>query len=156
MERRLDDLMRFVNVIRDEYGAKYGWVHETREYFLNGLNRKWDFSFCVEESRSERIALLSLTSVYSEVLHTHCVYAGKAYRSLGLGKFQQIKVCQTGLDAGFARIEGYWPKNNNGSLIFALRMGWQVQDLRKKGTQLLLVADLEHTRDEAYRQVLAE
>jgi hypothetical protein len=147
MERRLDDMVRFVNAVREEYSAKYGWGPETREYFLNGLNRKWDFSFCVEELDSEKIALVSFTSVYGDMLHAHFAYAGKAYRSLD---------CQAGLDAGFSKIEGYWPKNNNGSLIFALRMGWHIEDLRKGGTQLLLVGDLAYTRDQAYRQILTE
>jgi len=156
MTARLDDIMDLVNGTREEYARSYEWKSEPREYFLNGLKRKWDFSFAVELISAGTICFVSLSSVYEDILHIHCAYASEKYRGANLGKLLNIKLCQTGLDGGFSRIEGYWPKKNSGSLILFLRMGWQIEDLRKEGTQLLLIADLTRSRDLTYRLVLKE
>jgi len=156
MTARLDDIMGLVNGTREEYARSYGWKSEPREYFLNGLKRKWDFSFAVEAISTGTICFVSLSSVYGDILHMHCAYAAEKYRGANLGKLLNIKLCQTGIDAGFSLIEGYWPKQNNGSIILFLRMGWQIDDLRKEGTQLFLVADLGKSRDQTYQLILKE
>jgi hypothetical protein len=156
MIARLDDIMSLVNGTRTEYASSYGWNVEPREYFLNGLDRKWDFSFAVEAISTGTLCFVSLSSVYGDILHIHCAYAAGKYRGASLGKLLNIKLCQAGLDAGFSRIEGYWPKQNNGSIILFLRMGWHIEDLRKQGTQLLLVADLMKARNQTYHLLVKE
>ena len=153
---RLDEIMHFVNSIRVEYGERYGWKPEPREYFLNGLDRKWEFSYLIEEAATRKIAFIGLCSVYDNVLHLHCAYAAVDQRGMGLGRYYNLKTCQTGIEKGFSDIEGYWPKHNNGSLILFLKMGYQIEDLRKSGTQLLLSANLAKSRDKTLAIILGK
>lgn len=156
MVSRLDEVMDFVNSIRGEYGNAYGWKPEPREYFLNGLNRKWEFSYLIEEISSKKISFVGLCSVYDNLLHLHCAYAARGQRRIGLGRFFNLKVCQVGIDKGFSEIEGFWPKHNSGSLILFLRMGYQIEDLRKAGTQLLLSANLAASRERTIQMILSD
>lgn len=148
MMNRLDDFMNFVNGIRLEYKNLYGWNTETREYFLNGLVDKWKYSFTVLNQKDE-ICFLNFSSVYGDIIHNHCTYARKETRSFNFAKYHIVKLCQTGLDNGFTHQEGYWPKNNNGSIILFLKMGWDIQSIRND-KELFMKADLVKVRNMTY------
>lgn len=148
MQNRLDDFMNFVNGIRLEYKNLYGWNAETPEYFLNGLIDKWKYSFTIL-NRKDEICFLNFSSVYRDILHTHCSYAGKQTRNLNFAKLHMIKIAQTGLDNGYKQQSGYWPKNNNGSIILYLKMGWEIQSIRND-KELFMKADLVKVRNMTY------
>jgi len=154
MRLRLRDVMQFVNGIRSEYSDQYGWQPENEAYFLNGLDRKWDFSFAIEEISSRRICALNISSVYGDIIHNHCTYVDNKHRGQGFAKFYALKECQMGLDAGFTCQEAYFPINNNGSIILHLKMGWKIKEIRKNGTQLFMIADLREVRDKTYYMLL--
>jgi len=122
MLERLDDFMNFVNNIRLECKNLYGWETETREYFLKDMVDKWKYSHVITD-KDDCVAFINFSSVYGNRLHTHCFYAGKNTRNLNLAKLHMIKLAQTGLENGYTKQGGYWPKNNNGSIILYLRMG---------------------------------
>ena len=148
MQKRLTDFMNFVNGIRTEYNSLYGWVSESKEYFLNGLNDKWKYSFAIVNERDE-LCFVNFSSVYGTIIHNHCTYAGKNTRGFNFAKLHIIKLCQTGLDNGFTAQEGFWPKNNNGSIILFLKMGWEIQTIRNN-KELFMTADLEKVRNKTY------
>ena len=148
MEQKLDLFMSFVNSIRKEYHNLYGWTEESKEYFLNGLNDKWKYSFVIT-NKEDAISFVNFSSVYGDIIHNHCTYAGKNTRGLNFAKLHIIKLCQTGLDNGFTHQEGYWPKNNNGSIILFLKMGWEIQTIRNN-KELFMTADLEKVRNKTY------
>lgn len=150
MNHRLPEIMNFVNIIREEHGAVYGWQAESKAYFTNGLNRKWDFSFAIERINTRELCFISFSSVYGDNIHIHCSYANAKYRNMGLAKLHMIKLCQTAIDAGFTHLEGYWPKHNNGSIILHLRMGWQIEDLRKEGNHLFIIGVSLKVRNQVY------
>ncbi len=152
MDKRIDDIMVFVNGIRTEYKEQYGWKEEPREYFLNGLKDKWKYSFIVL-NQNDGICFINFSSVYDKVIHNHCTYAGKETRSFNFAKLHIIKLCQTGLDNGFTHQEGFWPKNNNRSIILFLKMGWEIQSLRNN-KELFMIADLEKVRNQTYELVI--
>lgn len=154
MNRRLPDIMRFVNSILVEYSAVYGWKPESEAYFLNGLDRKWDFSFAIEQIADHEICFVNFSSVYGNSIHYHGTYAASKHRGQGFAKYHMIKLCQVGIDAGFVHQEGYWPKHNNGSISLHLKMGWKIEEIRKQGTQLFLIANLEEVRDRVYEMVI--
>jgi len=153
MESRTDDFMNFVNSIRKEYSAAYGWSEESREYFLNPLNDKFKFSFTVMNENDE-ICFVNFSSVYDKIIHNHCTYARKDTRSFNFAKLHIIKLCQAGIDAGFTHQEGFWPKTNNGSIILFMRMGWQIDSIRNN-KELFMIADLEKVRNQTYSLVKA-
>ncbi len=153
MEARTDDFMNFVNGIRTEHNELYGWGAEPRDYFLNGLTDKWKFSFTVMNEKDE-LCFVNFSSVYGDIIHNHCTYARKDTRSYNFAKLHIIKLCQTGLDNGFTHQEGFWPKNNNGSIILFLRMGWEIDSIRNN-KELFMIADLEKVRNRTYELVLA-
>ena len=153
MEKRVDDFMSFVNGIRLEHKDIYGWGAESKEYFLNGLTDKWKYSFTIMSSKNE-LCFVNFSSVYGDILHNHCTYARKDTRNFNFAKLHIIKLCQTGLDNGFTHQEGFWPKNNNGSIILFLRMGWQIDSIRNN-KELFMIADLEKVRNRTYELILA-
>ena len=148
MNARLNEIMGFVNNIRREYKNLYRWNEEPRDYFLNGLVDKWKFSFTIINDKEE-ICFLNFSSVYTNIIHNHCTYARKDTRNFNFAKYHMIKLCQTAIDNGFPYQEGYWPKNNNGSIILFLKMGWEIQSIRKD-TELFMKADNKRVRDRAY------
>jgi hypothetical protein len=148
LKTRLDDFMRFVNNIRLEYKDLYGWSGENREYFLNGLHDKWKYSYAILNAADE-ICFVNFTSVYGDILHTHCSYAKNSKRNFGFAKLHLIKLCQTGLESGFTHLEGFWPKNNNGSIILYLKMGMEIQSMRNN-KELLLMGNLVKVRNKTY------
>ncbi len=149
LKSRLDDIMAHVNGIRTEYAGLYGWKAESKEYFLNGLNDKWKYSFTILNDKAE-IRFLNFSSVYGDIIHNHCTYAHKDTRGLNFAKLHIIKLCQTGLDNGFTHQEGFWPKHNNGSIILFLKMGWKIEEIRNK-TDLFMIADLFDVRNSTYK-----
>ncbi len=153
MDSRVDDFMNFVNSIRTEYTSLYGWTGEKKEYFLNPLNNKWEYSFTILNSKNE-ICFVNFSSIYDNIIHNHCTYAGKQTRGLGFAKLHMVKLCQAGLDSGFTHQEGYWPMNNNRSIILFLNMGWQIENIRNE-KDLFMKADLQKVRDKTYELVLA-
>jgi hypothetical protein len=153
MDERIDDIMSYVNGIRTEYKDLYGWKTEPKEYFLNGLNDKWKYSFIILNQKNE-ICFLNFSSVYGDIIHNHCTYARKETRSFNFAKLHIIKLCQTGLDNGFTRQEGFWPKNNNRSIILFLKMGWEIQSIRND-KELFMIADLEKVRNQTYELVIS-
>jgi hypothetical protein len=153
MKKRTDDFMNFVNGIRVEYNNLYNWSAEPREYFLNGLVDKWKYSFTIL-NRKDEICFVNFSSVYGDIIHNHCTYARKDTRSFNFAKLHIIKLCQTGLDNGFGFQEGYWPKNNNGSIILFLKMGWQIESIRNN-EQLFMIADLQKVRNKTYELVIS-
>jgi hypothetical protein len=152
MDKRVDDIMKFVNGIRTEYKDLYEWGTESKEYFLNGLVDKWKYSFTILNAKDE-ICFLNFSSVYDKIIHNHCTYARKETRNYNFAKLQIIKLCQSGLDNGFTHQEGYWPKNNNRSIILFLKMGWEIQSIRNN-KDLLMIADLEKVRNQTYELII--
>jgi len=152
MHDRLKDFMDFVNGIRTEHSELYGWKAEPKEYFLNGLNDKWKYSFTITD-KDDKLCFVNFSSVYGNIIHNHCTYAKKETRSYNFAKLHIIKLCQTGLDNGFTHQEGFWPKNNNRSIILFLKMGWEIQSIRKD-TELFMIADLEKVRNQTYELIL--
>jgi len=146
---RILDCISFVNGILEEYQNTYNlWTPKPREWFLNPMIRKWEFSLVIEDLKNQ-IALFNFTSVYGELLHNHCTYVNRNLRGLGLAKLHMLKICQLGLDNGFKKYEGYWDKHNNGSLILHLKMGFMIESFRKN-EQLLLVGDLLDIRNKVF------
>lgn len=153
MDKRLDDFMKFVNDIRKEHEAVYGWKEEKKEYFLNALVDKWKFSFTVMNENDE-LCFVNFSSVYDKIIHNHCTYARKDTRRYNFAKLHIIKLCQTGLDEGYTHQEGYWPKTNNGSIILFMKMGWQIENIRNN-EELFMKADLEKVRNQTYGLVIS-
>src|SRR4030095_492479 len=152
MDKRADEFMNFVNGIRLEHKELYGWGTEPKEYFLNGLKDKFKYSFTILNSKDE-VCFLNFSSVYDKIIHNHCTYARKDTRKFNFAKLHIIKLCQTGLDNGFTHQEGFWPKNNNGSIILFLKMGWQIESIRNN-KELFMIADLEKVRNQTYKLVI--
>ena len=148
MLNRIEDIMDFVNSIRLEYRDQYDWQPEHREYFSRELIDKWKFSFAVV-NESNTFYLINFSSVYDNIIHNHCTYILKSKRNLDLAKIHMLELCQTGIDNGFTKQEGYFPKNNNGSIALHLKMGWEIISLRNN-KDLLMQADLETVRSRTY------
>lgn len=149
MEERIDEFMNLVNSIRREYRDVYRWTEETKEYFLNGLNEKWKYSYTIVNKNNE-LLFVNFASLYGDNMHVHCTYTRSDSRNLNLAKIHMVKLCQTGLDNGLIYQEGYFPKNNNGSIILYLRMGWEIQSIRNN-KDLFMLAKLENVRNRTYK-----
>ncbi|MFZ2322560.1 MAG: GNAT family N-acetyltransferase [Ignavibacteriaceae bacterium] len=150
MNNRLDECMNFVNNILNEYKESYNfWDLKTKEYFLNPLDRKWDYSFVIEDKTND-IAFIQFASIYENKIHRHLTLTKKNYRSLGLIKLHQIKLCQLGIDNGFKEQEAFCDLNNNGSLIVFLKMGFKITGIRKE-VQASISGDLKYIRDTTFR-----
>lgn len=150
MNKRLDECMDFVNNILNEYKESYNfWDLKTKEYFLNPLDRKFDYSFVIED-KFNNIAFIQFASVYGEKIHRHLTFTKKEYRNQGLIKLHQIKLCQWGIDNGFKEQEAFCDLNNNGSLIVFLKMGFKITGIRKE-IQAAISGDLKNIRDTTFR-----
>jgi hypothetical protein len=152
MKERLDDFLDFINSVLSEYSEMYKWKTVDREYLLNGLVDKWKYSFTVLNEKDE-ICFLNFSSVYGNIIHNHCTFASKNSRGKNFAKLHIIKLCQTGLDNGFTHQEGYWPKNNNRSIILFLKMGWEIHSIRDD-QELMMIADLRKVRNTTYELYL--
>jgi len=153
MNLRLKEIMEFVNGILTEYKDIYKlWSPKPKDWFLKPMNRKWKFSFIIEKNSGD-IGLFNFSSVYGNNLHNHCTYVNRIFRGIGLAKLHMIKLCQTGLDDGFKKYEGYWDKGNNRSIILHLKMGFKIETMRKN-EQLLLIGNLREIRDQTYKLYL--
>ena len=150
---RLGDLMQFVNGIIGEYSKEYEWTPVNDQFFLNPMVDKWKFSFVILNAKQE-ICFLNFSSVYGDIIHNHCTFARKDTRGLDFAKLHIIKLCQTGIDNGFTHQEGYWPKNNNRSIILFLKMGWQIKNIRND-KELFMTADLIKVRNQTYELVIS-
>jgi hypothetical protein len=148
MNERTDEFMSFVNEIRTEYGALYGWEMESKEYFLNPMNQKFKYSFAIVNKNNE-LCFVNFSSVYNKAIHYHFAYARKDKRGLNLSKLHFIKLCQICLESGYTQFEAYWPKNNSSSIILYLKMGWQIESLRNN-RDLFMIADIEFVRNRTY------
>ncbi|MCX7878234.1 MAG: hypothetical protein N2510_06270 [Ignavibacteria bacterium] len=148
IKKRFQDFYNFVNSIRLEYSDLYGWKEEDENYFLNPMVDKWKFSYCITD-RNDEICFVNFSSVYGDVIHNHCTYVRSDMRNHNLAKFHMIKLCQTGIDHGFMEQEGYWPKNNNRSIILFLKMGWEIDSIRNE-KDLKMKADLLLVRNRTY------
>jgi len=144
----LEKILSFINTNRNEYAADYGWRQEAKEYILNPLQNKFKFSYVISNETDE-ICFLNFTSVYDKILHNHCTYTSSVYRNKGLAKLHMIKLCSNALNSGFEFQEGFWPVNNNRSLILFLQMGWQLDSIGKD-TQVKMIADNKIVRQKAY------
>ncbi len=153
MTSRLKDFNKFVNDIFSEYADEYKWKPVDDSFFLNPMNDKWKYSFAILD-KDERIHFLNFSSVYDDHIHNHCTFAGKESRGKNFAKFHIIKLCQTGLDNGFTYQEGYWPKNNNGSIILFLKMGWNITHIRNN-QELGMSAELDKVRNRTYDLILS-
>ena len=145
---RLSDCLTLVNGVLEEF--KDIWQDsepKSPDYFLNPLDRKWEYSFVIEDMQ-KNIVFLNFSTVYGNIIHNHCTYTDRNYRSLGLAKLHIIKLCQLGLDKGFHRQEGIFDKNNNGSLILFLKMGFKIEKIRKE-SQVVMSGDLVEIRNRA-------
>lgn len=150
LENRLDDIMLFVNSVIHEYSIDYNWQLLEKDYFINPLNQKFKYSFFIERIDTSEICFLNFSSMYGEVLHNHCTYAGQKYRGFNLAKYHIVYLCNTALKNNIILQEGYWPKHNNGSIVLFLKMGWKIEDIRKNGTQLFMLANNQFVRDNVY------
>lgn len=153
IKERLVDFKKFVNDIIEEYAEAYDWKKADDVFFLKPMVDKWKFSFAILDEK-DNICFLNFSSVYGDIIHNHCTFAGKQTRSKNFAKLHIIKLCQTGIDSGFTFQEGYWPKNNNRSIILFLKMGWQITHIRDN-KQLGMKADLIKVRNQTYDLVIS-
>ena len=153
INERLNEIAGFVNSIRNEYSLLYGWNEETIDYFINPMDKKFKFSFLIEEKKDREIAFASFASVYGDRIHHHFSYTGKIYRNLGLAKLHIIKLCQTCLDHNFVKLEAYAPKKNSSSIRLLLSLGYEIENIRNLN-EVFLIADLKNVRDSAYNLYL--
>ena len=150
MDSRLNDIMAFVNGILNEYKDAYElWKPKPKEWFLNPLNRKFDFSLVIEDFDGE-IALLAFNSINNK-LHIHFTYVKKKYRSMGLSKLHTIKLSQIGIDRGFQSYEGKADKQNTGSIILLLKMDYKIESMEDNGL-ISFIGDLKETLEKTYKE----
>ncbi|MCX7877353.1 MAG: hypothetical protein N2510_01790 [Ignavibacteria bacterium] len=154
MKKRLNDFLDFVNSVLSEHSEIYNWKTVDENYLLNGLVDKWKYSFTIMD-REDRLCFVNFSSVYGDIIHNHCTFAAKSSRGKNFAKLHMIKLCQTGLDNGFTHQEGYWPKNNNRSIILFLKMGWEIKLIRDN-VELMMTADLLKVRNMTYELYLSE
>jgi hypothetical protein len=96
------------------------------------------------------IRFVNFTSISEGKLNNHFTFAHKNTRGLSLAKLHIIKLCQTGLDNGYAKQIGYWPKKNNGSIILFLKMGWEISRIREDDI-LIMEADNAKIVSQTYK-----
>jgi hypothetical protein len=140
LKENIRKFSKFINDGYKEYYDVYKWrEHADDEYLMNPLQDKFKFSFCILDT-NENIRFINFTSVVEGKLNNHFTFASKDTRSMNLAKFHMIKLCRTGVDNGYAQQVGYWPKNNNRSIILYLKLGWQISYIREDGL-LIMLAD---------------
>ncbi|GEM_PF-1096012 len=150
MKKNIRKFSKFVNDAFAEYYQQYKWrKYADDNYLLNPLKDKFKFSFCIFDS-DEEIRFLNFTSVLDGKLNNHLTFASKNTRRMNLAKYHIIKLCQTGLDCGYEKQVGYWPKINNGSIILYLRMGWEAASIKDDGI-LIMQADNAEVIRRAYK-----
>jgi hypothetical protein len=149
MVSRLSDIMQFVNAIRTEYSSKYGWSIENKEYFLNPMDRKFSYSYLIE-NKNRKILILSLFSVYTKTIHNHCTYSDKEYRNLGLAKLLLMNLCTKAIKDGLETYSGFFPKGNNGSLILFLKLGLRI-DYMRNNSEIFGTCNLKEMANNAYK-----
>jgi GNAT superfamily N-acetyltransferase len=147
MRERLVEVAALVNGVRREHESAYGWGPEEESYFLAPMNRKWEFSFHVSTLGGGRMVFVGISSVYGTRLHLHSQFTARECRGLGIGKFHMAYLCDHALKAGIGEIEAYTPRTNSKAVMFFLSTGWQIEDLRKNGSQLFLVGKTDVVRD---------
>ena len=134
--------------------AKFGWEPEEKEYFLNPMDRKYSYSFLIEDV-NKKILMATFVSVYGDIIHSHCTYTSSGNRSLGLAKLVVMGYCLLGIKDGFKKWGGWFPKINNGSLILFLRLGVKIESMRDN-THLYASGDLKEMVDRAYELYMKE
>jgi hypothetical protein len=150
MKENTRKFSKFINESFEECYDIYKWrKHADDDYLMNPLKDKFKFSFCIFDSDDE-INFINFTSVLEGKLNNHFTFAARKTRGMNLAKYHIIKLCQTGLDNGYTSQLGYWPKNNNRSIILYLKLGWQISHINDAG---LLVMEAEHKVliEKAYR-----
>jgi hypothetical protein len=153
MRKNIQKFSKFINDGYAEYVDVYKWrKFADDEYLMNPLQDKFRFSFCIMDT-AEEIRFINFTSVLEGKLNNHFTFASKNTRGMNLAKYHIIKLCQTGLDNGYANQIGYWPKNNNRSIILYLKLGWQISHIREDGL-LIMTADNAHIVSVAYNLLL--
>jgi len=150
METNIQEVMEFVNKIRVEFSDEWGWKPEGKEYFLNGLVDKWKYSYVIT-GPSGALTLINFSSLYTDAVHMHCTYTHSDHRCLGLGKLHMLKLCETGIENGISKGEGFWPKKNSGSIILHLQMGWKIDSINDSKNCVFLIGDLEKIKNITYR-----
>lgn len=143
MKERLSEIKFFMNTIMAEYTEIYGWKEENDDYFLNPLVRKFDFSFMIEHIDSCKICFISISSIYDKVLHLHSFFGSKEFRNFGLGKIIQLRLANEAVHHNLSEMSAYTPRINNKSIILFLKMGWQIIEIRKNGTQIYMLGNVK-------------
>ncbi len=150
MKKNIRKFSKFINEAFAEYYDVYKWrKHADDTYLLNPLKDKFKFSSCILDSK-DNICLVNFTSVLDGKLNYHFTFASKNTRNMNLAKYHIIQLCQRGLEYGYGHQAGYWPKNNNGSIILFLKMGWQISHIREDGI-LILLADNAKVIQQTYK-----
>lgn len=153
--KRLAGIKNFINSIMNEYSTKYpGWTEKNDEYFLKPMDRKFSYSYMIVDEKDE-ILNMTFNSIYGDRMHIHCMFTRDDFRKKGLTKLSVIKACQKGIDDGFETIGGFWPKNNNGSLVLFLRLGWTIEYMRND-VELFLKGNLREIVKNAMRLYIKE
>jgi hypothetical protein len=153
LNERLDEISDFVNTVILEHERNYNWETLGNDYFRNPLVEKFSYSYLIESKVNSEICFVNFSSLYDNVLHNHCTYSHKNHRGKNLAKYHLLLLCNSAVKNNIRSQEGYWPKKNNGSIILFLRMGWEIEEIRKNGTQLFMVCDNLKVRDRL-RQML--
>lgn len=155
MDSRFYDIMAFVNGVLAEYQDVYElWKPKPKEWFFNPLNRKFDFSLIIEDNNGE-IALLAFSSINNNKLHIHFTHVKKKYRSMGLSKLHTLKLSQIGIDQGLQSYEGKADKQNSGSIILLLKMGYKIESMKDNGL-IFFIGDLKETIEKTYRAYIRD
>lgn len=150
VEQRIDDYLKFINSVRNEYKIVYGWKDESKEYILNGLIDKWKYSYSIINKKNE-LLLINFSSLYGgNTVHMHFTYAARNSRNMDLGKLHMLKLCQTAIDNNVHLMEGFFPKYNSGSIILHLKMGWKIETMRNN-FELLIQAVPEECLSKTYK-----
>jgi hypothetical protein len=143
MNTRFEEIKTFVNSVISEFSDEYGWKEESDQYFLNPLDRKFRYSYLIQNKDTKKICFVSFASIYFNKLHLHFAFGDSKYRNLGLGKLSQLNLYNEALKERIEMMDAYWPKHNNGSIILFLKIGWKIEEIRKEGTQIYMLGDIK-------------
>ncbi|MBZ0201450.1 MAG: hypothetical protein K8I03_00380 [Ignavibacteria bacterium] len=152
IKKDLQKFSKFINDAFAEYYDLYKWRRSADEaYLLNPLRDKFKFSFCIFDSH-ENIKFINFTSILEGKLNNHFTFADRDTRGMNLAKYHIIKLCRTGIDSGYPEQIGYWPRNNNRSIILYLKMGCEISHINEQGL-LIMNADNAKVSESAYRML---
>lgn len=141
MNENLNEVMGFVNAVRSEFSTLYNWKTLDRQYFINGLTDKWKYSSIIRDITGN-ICLVNFSSLYNgDTVHMHGTYVDPKHRSKGLAKSHMMYFCRLAVKNGIGKMEGYWPKNNSGSILLHLLMGWYIDSINDEKNCVKLIAD---------------